>query len=82
VALPRDEQEPPVSPEPPVIRRLISVVVGLVVAGATFAACSGLDPNPPHPGAQPDPGVEPDRLIDLPDGSPDGDPPDTSRDAP
>ncbi len=49
-------------------------------------ACSGLDPNPPHPGVHPDPdpdpGVEPEPLSDPRDGSPDVDAPDASGDAP
>jgi hypothetical protein len=68
--------------EPTAVRLLISVAVGLVVGGAALVACSGLDPNPPHPDVQPDPGVQPEPLSDLPDGSTDGDRPDASGDAP
>ena len=64
------------------IRLLAPLALGLSLAGIALAACSGLDPNPPHPGVQPDPGVQGDRLSDPPDGSPDVDRPDASGDAP
>jgi len=43
-------------------RRAVSALLGLALAAALLklAACSGLDPNPPYPGAQSADGDAPD----------------------